>query len=97
MRTEVTHVVYTRAGSGRRRVFLDGVEQAAGDIDGDFSNWDPTCRLGLANELTGGRAWLGELYLVAIYSRRLSEEEVGRNFEAGYAAAPTESVSSTFR
>ncbi|MGH7138217.1 MAG: PSD1 and planctomycete cytochrome C domain-containing protein, partial [Pirellulales bacterium] len=37
----------------------------------------------LANELTGDRPWLGELRLVAVYARALTEQEIGRNFAAG--------------
>ena len=40
-------------------------------------------KLGLANEVTGDRPWLGTFFLVAIYSRDLSAQEVGQNFKAG--------------
>jgi uncharacterized repeat protein (TIGR01451 family) len=70
--TELTHVVYTRDASGQARIYIDDVEQASGTVGGDFSNWDGGFRLALANELTGGRPWLGEFHLVAIYSRALS-------------------------
>jgi hypothetical protein len=83
LQTESTHVVYTRNGAGEARIYLDGVEQASGSVGGDFSNWDVSYRLGLANELTGDRPWLGELHLVAIYDRALSGAEVSQNFEAG--------------
>jgi uncharacterized repeat protein (TIGR01451 family) len=70
--TELTHVVYARDASGQARIYIDDVEQASGTVGGDFSNWDKGLRLALANELTGGRPWLGEFHLVAIYSRALS-------------------------
>ena len=70
--TELTHVVYTRDASGQARIYIDGVERASRTVGGDFSNWDGGLRLALANELTGGRPWLGEFHLVAIYSRALS-------------------------
>ncbi|MBN1670948.1 MAG: FecR domain-containing protein [Kiritimatiellae bacterium] len=55
-------------------------------IPGDFSNWSPDYRLTLANEATGDRPWLGELHLVAVYSRALSEAEIRRHFQAGAPA-----------
>ena len=33
--------------------------------------------------LTGDRPWLGELHLVAIFSRALSHGEIQQNFTAG--------------
>jgi hypothetical protein len=85
--TKLTQVVYTRDAAGQRRIYQDGVEQAAGQVDGELSHWDRTYRLGLANELTGGRGWLGAFHLVSVYSRALSDAEVSRNFDAGYVAA----------
>jgi hypothetical protein len=81
--TDLTHVVYTRDASGVARVYVDDVQRASLTVGGDFSNWDESYRLALANELTGDRPWLGEFRLVAIYSRALSQAEVSQNFEAG--------------
>ncbi|MCH2580554.1 MAG: DUF1592 domain-containing protein, partial [Planctomycetes bacterium] len=44
---------------------------------------DGAYRLALADELSGGRPWLGTYYLVAVYNRDLSPAEVERNFKAG--------------
>lgn len=49
----------------------------------DFSNWDPSFRLFLGNEGSADRAWRGAMYLVAIYNRALSPEEVRMNFSDG--------------
>ena len=48
-----------------------------------MSNWDTTMRLALANAVGGGRPWVGDLHLVAIYSRSLTATEVQQNFLAG--------------
>ena len=79
----LTHCVYTRDRTGRTRIFLDGEERAARKVGGDLGNWVDSFRLALVNERTGSRGWLGELHLVAIYSRALDAEEVARNFSAG--------------
>jgi VanZ family protein len=49
----------------------------------DFSNWDPAFHLLLGNEGSLDRPWRGELYLVALYSRALTGQEVWTNFTAG--------------
>ena len=81
--TELMHVLYTRDISGTARFYINGVEAGSAAVGGDFSNWDNTFALTLANEVTGDRPWLGEFHLVAIYNRALTPEEVTQNFDAG--------------
>jgi len=84
--TALTHVIYTRNASGLASLYVDGVAQASATISGNlttWNKWDDGYRLGLANELTGDRPWLGELHLVAIFDRALSIAEVSQNFTAG--------------
>jgi VanZ family protein len=50
---------------------------------GEFWNWNPAYRLVLGNESTGNRPWKGRLFLVAIYNRGLSAEEITANYRAG--------------
>jgi len=84
--TRLAHVVFAREASGVTRLYVDGAELAHGKVGGNLSNWDVTYPLVLANELTGDRPWLGELRLVAIYSRALDRHEVWRNYRAGALA-----------
>jgi hypothetical protein len=79
----LTHVVYTRDASGNTNLYLDGVSEASGTVGGDFSNWNDTYRLALANEFGGNRSWLGEYDQMAVYNRALSAGEVNDNFIAG--------------
>jgi hypothetical protein len=81
--TELIHVVYARAADGVVRIYVDGVEVANAIVAGDLDNWAGNHRLGLANELTQDQPWLGELYLVAIYNRALTPDEVSQNYDAG--------------
>lgn len=87
LRTQLTHVVYTRERSGLTRIYLDGAQAAEKTIPGDTSNWDSSYSLVLANEVEGIRPWLGSYYLVAIYNRDLSAAEVAANFKAGAGAS----------
>jgi hypothetical protein len=83
---KVTHVVYTRDRSGTARIYIDGRQRETQQLRGSISNWADKYRLALANEITGDRPWLGELHLVAVYSRSLSPEEIADNFAAGFQA-----------
>lgn len=77
------HVVYTRASSGRANLFVDGALTATGVVPGDLSNWDPSYRLALGNEIGAERPWLGELHLVAVYDRALSSQEIASHHALG--------------
>ncbi|MEL4897673.1 LamG domain-containing protein [Crocosphaera sp. Alani8] len=52
--------------------------------EGDFSNWNDDYIFALGNEITEDRGWLGSYYLVAIYDRALSKDEIEQNYQAGY-------------
>ena len=79
----LTHVVYTRDRGGNARIYVNGRQRKQGKVSGTLGNWNDSFQLALANELSGDRPWLGELHLVAVYSRGLTAEEVALNFKAG--------------
>jgi hypothetical protein len=80
---DLTHVVFTRRRDGEESLYVDGILRVQEVRGGDFSNWDHAYRLALGNEFTHNRTWEGAYYLVAIYSRSLSADEVLGNFRAG--------------
>jgi VCBS repeat-containing protein len=79
----LTHVVYVRNSTGQAYIYIDGTQSATQATAGNLSGWDATYKLALANEVSGGKVWLGDLYMVAIYGRALSAAEVQQNFLAG--------------
>lgn len=83
VKLELTHLLFTRDAGGVRRLYVNAVEEAMDTLGGDFTNWDPTYPLLMANELTLDRAWLGELHRIAVYNRALSAAEVEQNYTAG--------------
>src|SRR4029079_13786300 len=85
LRTELTHVVYTRDRDGGARIYINGKSAVAQPVGGDVENWSDEFRLSLLNELTDDRPWLGELHLAAVYGRALTQEEVAQNLAAGIA------------
>jgi hypothetical protein len=87
---EVQHVVFTRGVFGGTVLYLDGEAVANGVSGGDLSSWTGSFRLGLGNEFSNNRPWLGDLYLAAVYARRLSAQEVQQNYHAGPTPAPSD-------
>ena len=83
LRLQRTHVVYTRNAAGQARFFVNGKAQPVQSIQGDLSGWSDSFELVLGDETSGGRPWLGEFSLVAIYSRSLSPEQVLQNYRVG--------------
>ncbi len=90
--TVLTHVVYTRDDYWSTILYInnevivndDNILEISGEyINGDIVGWDASYEFGLGNEINADRPWLGDLYLVAIYSRALTEDEVAQNFAAG--------------
>ena len=86
LKTKLTHVVYTRDRTGKVHIYLDGKHNAQSTVDGATSNWDDAAVLGLGNEMTGDRQWLGTYHMVAIYNRSLGPKDVAKNFKAGPGA-----------
>ena len=90
--SEKTHIVVTY-DFHEQCVFIDGEKRTCDNIiGGDFSNWDPEFRLVLANEASGDRPWLGDVYYAAIYDRALAGDEISQLFSRRIAM-PGRSVS----
>jgi len=80
---DLVHIVYSRSANGRAALYIDSAKIVQKDVpDGDFDNWRDFV-FALGDEIDGGRSWLGELYLVSIYSKALSAGEVVDKFNAG--------------
>jgi glycopeptide antibiotics resistance protein len=55
-----------------------------------FRIWDSRFSFQIGNEATLDKPWLGEIYLVALYSRALSADEVANNFRRDFASAESQ-------
>ncbi|MCA9003285.1 MAG: LamG domain-containing protein, partial [Planctomycetes bacterium] len=80
------HLVYTRGHDGRACLYLDGYLASESTTPGSMANWDSSYPLLVAGELGTQRPWLGEIFLMAIYDRVLSKEDIARNQAAGSGA-----------
>lgn len=81
---QLKHVVMTRSQDGTVKVYIDGEVKAQSNMAADLEGWDRSYRLGVGNELSGDRPWLGTFHLAALYGRALDPAEVAIN----YAAVP---------
>ncbi len=79
----LAHVVYTRTSAGAVRMYVNGTQVSTATLTGSFSAWVNNYKLGIGNEFGGGRPWIGDLHLMAVYSRALTGTEVRQNFLAG--------------
>ena len=77
-----THVVATRTAAGATTIFVNGAVVAVGTTGGALRDWARDLPLVIANEVTGDRPWLGDVFLVAVYGRSLQESEILQNFAA---------------
>lgn len=72
---EATEVFYSRNAEGEAKLYLDGQLAAEMTVGGEVSAWEADMRLALGNELSGERAWLGELHEVALFDQAISPGE----------------------
>ncbi len=86
LKEELTHVVYTRDSGGNVSIYVNGRLNQRERVLGDFSGWNDQYRLGIGNELSGDRPWVGDLHWVAVYSRAWRPSDV----TARYANAPAD-------
>ena len=88
------HIVYTRDVNGAN-LYVDGLDTkdpkamppmppANPPPPPELTVWSPAYQLVLGNESNGGKPWLGKIYMAAIYCKKLTPEEVTKNFSAGY-------------
>jgi len=89
--TIITQVVdrtarqYVATFNGQRMLlYRDGKLLRSFSRKANIKNWDKSHQLVVANEVSGDRTWLGEIYLVAIYRKALSAYEVNLNYRVGY-------------
>jgi hypothetical protein len=78
----LTHVVYTRSSTGAVRIYVNGTQVASSTLTGNLSGWS-NYNLALGGEPNGARYWLGDMHLVAIYSRALTAAEARQNWLSG--------------
>ena len=83
-----THLVATYDGV-KHKVYSNGnLLDTVESIEGHFGNWNPDYPLLIGNEGSLDRQYHGKIFLIAIYDRPLTHEEIIRNLESGPTASP---------
>ena len=83
------HLVVTYDGA-MKRVYVDGAARGPSTaLEGGFSTWDRDYPLVLGNEANMTRSFLGRIFLVALYDRVLTPQQIQSSFRAGPFVGPT--------
>lgn len=76
---ELIHLTFTVSNSSVK-MYFNGILDTMKNIEGTFANWDSTYLFGIGNELNLDQSWIGRYYLVGIYNRELSKNEIVHNY-----------------
>lgn len=84
-RGESIHFVLTCEAAGALRLYADGALRGADReaASASFANWEDHAQFCIANGPEGKAMTLGTFYLVAVYNRALSEQEVRARYRLG--------------
>jgi len=81
---DLAHVVFTASPLGEDTLYVNGSVEATRTHEApDLSEWQSGARLTLANGMQGRCPWLGAFYLVAVYDRPLTAEQIATHHAAG--------------
>ncbi len=85
LQATLQHVVVTFDPINGRKIYVNGV--FTGDVDpvaaGNLTDWDDTFALVLGNEVSGDRQWTGQIRMLAIHNRALTQAQIQQNFDVG--------------
>lgn len=77
------HIVVAYDRANGRRIYVNGSKIAAENAALAIANWNTAYTLALGNEGNNQASWQGQMKLVTVYERALSDNEVLQNFDAG--------------
>lgn len=84
------HLVFTRDVTAGASLYVNGIDvrpmppmPTEPPPVADQTTWAPGYQLVIGNRSNGQSPWLGKVYLLAIYCKKLSADEVQKNYVAG--------------
>ncbi|MFO7603302.1 MAG: LamG domain-containing protein [Gammaproteobacteria bacterium] len=85
LQASLQHITMTYDPIRGRRIYVNGVYTDDADpvSGGALNNWNDSYVFVLGSEAGGTRPWKGQLRMVAVHNRALTQEQITRNFEAG--------------
>ncbi|WP_416306166.1 LamG domain-containing protein [Neptunicella sp. SCSIO 80796] len=85
LQASLQHVVVNFDPVNGRQIYVNG--EFSGDTDpvevGNLNEWDSSFALVLGNEVSGDRPWAGNIRMVAIHNRVLTNAQIKQNFAVG--------------
>ena len=84
LQASLQHVVITFSASEGRKIYVNG--QLIDIVDEDTSplaSWDDTYALILGREASNNYVWQGNIRLLAIFNRALTQEQIQQNYDVG--------------
>ncbi|MEQ9452787.1 MAG: LamG domain-containing protein [Pseudomonadales bacterium] len=85
LQATLQHVVLTYDPANGRRLYVNGVFTDDDDTvpGGLLNDWDDTFAFALASEVDNDNRWAGQIRLVAVHNRALTDQQIQQNFEVG--------------
>ena len=85
LQATLQHVVVNYDPINGRKIYVNGALKSETDTNtgGTLNGWDDSFALALGNEPSNDRVWQGNIRMVAIHNRVLTEEQITQNFSVG--------------
>lgn len=84
LQATLQHVVLTFDPINGRSLYVNGkLISKDEENEGVLSNWDASFALVLGSETSGNFKWRGQMRMLAIHNRAMTEQQVAQNFDVG--------------
>lgn len=81
--SQLHHLVYVRRPDNVVDLYIDGVLAWSGWRGGSLNGWSSGFPISIANSFEGINPWIGDMYLMAVYSDDLTSAQVVQNYQSG--------------
>jgi len=84
LQATLQHVVITYNATTGRRIYVNGnLIEIADENIAPLASWDDSFALILGKEASNQHVWQGDIRLLAIYNRVLTQEQIAQNYDVG--------------
>jgi len=84
LQATLQHVVLSYSATEGRKMFINGkLVEIIDDAISPLSSWDDSFALILGREASNNHVWQGNVRLLAIYNRALSQQQISQNYDVG--------------
>jgi len=84
LQATLQHVVLSYSATEGRKIFINGkLIEVTDDAISPLASWDDSFALILGREASNNHVWQGNIRLLAIYNRALSQQQISQNYDVG--------------